>query len=276
MATVFYFFSFFFGVIIGSFLNVVIYRYNTGVSLGGRSMCLSCGKRLSWYELIPMVSFLVQKGKCTSCGSSISLQYPATELLTGILFLFVFYAQYPILDVVGALDTVFYLIVVSLLVVITIYDWKHKIIPDALVYSFAALSLAAFLFHAGAPYGRMLSAPYVLNIFAGPIMASPFAFMWVVSRGRWMGLGDAKLALGIGWFLGLYSAISAVTLAVWIGALFGIALVVFGRAERLFFNGKTFTMKSEIPFGPFLVLGTLLVFFFHIDVLGLSDVFLSI
>ncbi|MCR4330335.1 MAG: prepilin peptidase, partial [Patescibacteria group bacterium] len=229
-----------------------------------------------WYELIPVVSFLMQKGKCASCGSNISLQYLATELFTGALFLFVFYTQYPILNVVSAIDTVFYLIVVSLLVVITVYDWKHKIIPDALVYTFAALSFAAFLFHAGIPTGRMLSAPYVLNIFAGPIMASPFAFMWVVSRGRWMGLGDAKLALGIGWFLGLYSAISAITLAIWIGALFGIAMVLLSRVERLFFNGKTFTMKSEIPFGPFLVLGTLLVFFFHIDVLGLSNIFLSI
>ena len=230
-------------------------------------MCMSCGKRLSWYELIPVVSFLVQKRKCASCGSAISWQYPVTELLTGALFLLVFCLQYPILNVVDVIDTIFYWIVISLLVVITIYDWKHKIIPDAFVYAFAALSFVALLFHTGIPTGRMLSGPYVLNIFAGPILASPFAFMWLASRGRWMGLGDAKLALGIGWFLGLYSSISAVILAFWMGAFFGITV--------LFFKGKTFTMKSEIPFGPFLVLGTLLVFFFHIDVLGLSDVFLS-
>ena len=268
MASVFYFFSFLFGVIIGSFLNVVIYRYNTGASLGGRSMCMSCGKPLSWYELIPVVSFLMQKGKCASCGSAISLQYPITELLTGSLFLFVSYSQDPIFNLAGVVDIVFYWVVTSLLIVISIYDWKHKIIPDALAYTFAALSFAAFLFHTGTPYGRMLSAPDVLNIFAGPILASPFVFMWLVSRGRWMGLGDAKLALGMGWFLGLYGSISAVILAFWIGAFFGIT--------TLFFKSKKFTMKSEIPFGPFLVFGTFLVFFFHIDVLSLSDILFSI
>ncbi len=268
MATVFYFFSFLFGVIIGSFLNVVIYRYNTGVSLGGRSMCLSCGKRLSWYELIPVISFFAQKRKCANCGSAISWQYPATELLTGLLFFLVSYSQYPILNGADVIDIAFYWIVASLFVVITVYDWKHKIIPDAFVYTFAALSFGAFLFHAGFPFSRLSSAPYLLNMLAGPILASPFALMWLLSHGRWMGLGDAKLALGIGWFLGLYSSISAVILAFWAGAFFGIVV--------LFFKGKTFTMKSEIPFGPFLILGTLLVFFFHIDVLGLSDIFFSI
>jgi len=276
MATAFYFFSFLFGVIIGSFLNVVIYRYNTGVSLGGRSMCMSCGKRLSWHELIPVVSFLVQKRKCANCGSRVSAQYPATELLTGLLFLLVFYSQYPILTVTDVINTVFYSIVMSLLVVITVYDWKHKIIPDGLVYTFAALSFGIFLFHAGLPLDRLSSAPYMLNMLAGPILATPFALLWLLSHGRWMGLGDAKLALGIGWFLGLYSAISAIILAFWIGSLFGIGLLVLSRVRGLFSSSKTFTMKSEIPFGPFLVLGTLLVFFFHIDVLSFSGVFFSI
>ena len=268
MIIVLYLFAFLFGTIIGSFLNVVIYRYNTGATLGGRSLCMSCGKKLSWYELVPVISFLAQKRKCTNCGSAISWQYPITELLTGFLFLFVFSLQYPLLNFTDIADVLFYWVVVSLLVVITVYDWKHKIIPDGLAYTFAVLSLGAFLLHAGFPLGRLSSAPYVLNLLAGPILASPFALLWLWSRGRWIGLGDAKLALGIGWFLGFYAGLSAVILAFWTGAFLGVTV--------LSFKGKTFTIKGEIPFGPFLVLGTFLVFFFGIDVLSLSDIFLSI
>jgi len=267
MASVWYLFAFLFGAIIGSFLNVVIYRYNTGTSLGGRSMCMSCGKDLSWYELIPVASFFIQRKKCANCGSKISWQYPAVELVTGILFLAVFLKIFSFpLSVHAALSLLYLLFVMGLLVVIAVYDWKHKIIPNGLVYAFAAVSFAVSLLDMAVFSGHATNGQYLLLVLAGPFLALPFALIWLLSRGKWMGLGDAKLALGIGWFLGLYAGISAVISAFWIGALFGVTM--------LFFKGKAFTMKSEIPFGPFLVLGTLLVFFFGFDIFRLSSILL--
>ena len=242
-------FVFIFGAIIGSFLNVVIYRYHTGKTVGGRSQCLTCGKTLTARELIPIFSFFTQRGKCRKCGAKISRQYPLVEIATGLLFLLI-YTLHPALYAL-----LYHWIVASILVVIVAYDIRHTIIPDGFAYPFAIL---AFL------YG-LFSPPVGVSLFwfvlSGPLLAVPFAFLWLVSQGRWMGLGDAKLALGIGWFLGWYQGLSALIIAFWIGAIVGILL--------LFLKSKRFTMKSEIPFGPFLILGMWIVFFCNIDLLGL-------
>ena len=121
---------FIFGTIIGSFLNVFVLRYNTGVSfVTGRSRCFSCSKDLHWYELIPLFSFLMLRGKCLKCKSKISYQYPLVEGLTGIIFVAVFLVigLAPILPL--------YLIVASLLIAMSVYDFQHKIIPDGMVYT---------------------------------------------------------------------------------------------------------------------------------------------
>jgi prepilin signal peptidase PulO-like enzyme (type II secretory pathway) len=268
MEILYYLIIFILGTIIGSFLNVVINRYNTGLSLNGRSTCFSCGHKLSWYELIPIISFLVQKGRCGMCKSSISLQYPAVEFLTGILFVSVIYHK-PIIGYYGALNIFYIWVIFSLLVVITVYDIKHKIIPNGFVYVFILLSFLG-LFTTFVPFNMQLQAgvPTIWNLLAGPILAAPFAFLWLVSRGTWMGLGDVKLILGMGWFFGLYYGVSAVIISFWIGAIFGIILLT-GIFNNLFLGSKKLTMKSEIPFGPFLTIGILIVFLFNIDVFNL-------
>ena len=139
----------------------------------------------------------------------------------------------------------------------------HKIIPDSLVFLFAGLS---FLFLLVTNWGHVTW----LQVLSGPILATPFALLWLVSSGRWIGFGDAKLALGIGWFMGLIDGISALVLAFWIGSVFGIFLIILSRLHSLLFKNKNFTIKSEIPFAPFLVLGMILIFFFGWDVLGLK------
>ena len=111
------------------------------------------------------------------------------------------------------------------------------------------------------------------TFWAGPILAFPFVFLWIISQGRWLGLGDAKLALGIGWFLGLVKGSSAIILGVWAGAFVGLLLISLSKinnSKRLSFLTKNFTIKSELPFAPFLILGATLVFFFGWDVWGLS------
>src|SRR3989344_2226114 len=271
MNTLFALSVFILGTIVGSFLNVVILRYNTGVSFfSGRSFCPSCGKKLSWYELVPIVSFFVLRRKCAGCGSKISWQYPLVELATGLLFLSTLYALRSTLffDIYYLLSTIYYLLIWSILIVISVYDLRHKIIPDLLVFLFAGLSLAYLVVSTG--WGNILHAPYYWDFLAGPLFALPFAALWFFSHGRWMGLGDAKLALGIGWFLGLIKGGSAIILGFWLGAIVGLALVGISKlsiAKRFHSN---YGLKSEIPFGPFLILGAIIAFFFNINVFDLG------
>lgn len=267
---------FLFGTIVGSFLNVVILRYNTGTSfLSGRSFCLSCGKKLSWYELVPVISFILLRGKCGGCGSKISWQYPLVELATGLLFFATVYKLDAVssFDIYFLLTTLYFLLMWSILIIISVYDLRHKIIPDIPVFLFAALSLAYLVAMVGAR--NIFHAPHVGDLLAGPLYATPFAALWLFSHGKWMGLGDAKLTLGIGWFLGLIKGGSAIILGFWMGALVGLTLIGLSKLhlERPVLSGISgFGLKSEIPFGPFLILGVMLVFFFNWNVFDLGPI----
>lgn len=262
-----FFFIFCLGAIVGSFLNVVILRYNTGRHVTGRSGCPHCGRQLRWFELIPLVSFLVQMGKCRACESKISKQYPLVELLTALLFVLTYWS----FGIENSSTLLFSLVIWSLLVVILVYDMRHKIIPDVFVYSFIALSFIALFIPAH--IGESFSTPSLSILFAGPLIALPFALLWFVSGGRWMGLGDAKLALGIGWVLGLTGGLSALFFAFWIGAVVSITLVCIdyvrsAHSRALSGAHGRFTMKSEVPFAPFLILGFAIVFFFHTNLIA--------
>lgn len=247
---------FVFGLIIGSFLNVVILRFNTEKSLGGRSACMVCQKTLSWYELIPVFSFLGLKGRCQTCQTKISIQYPLVELITGVLFaaLFLKFQDLFFFNTLAFSFTyAFYAVAFSLLIVIATYDIKHKIIPDSFSLALGILGFIGLFFFNS--YGFYPHIPSMLEFLSGIIIAIPFALFWVVSRGAWMGLGDAKLAVGLGWLLGLSRALSGAVVAFWIGAIIGLSLVIFSRKHN---------MKSEIPFAPYLVLGTILAFLFEL------------
>lgn len=266
-----YFLTFIFGMIIGSFLNVVIYRFNTGRGINGRSMCFSCNKKLSPLELIPFFSFLFQGGKCTKCKTKISWQYPAVELLTGLLFTLSFAK-------VSLINIPFVWVVMSILVVITVYDLRHKIIPDQFSYLFAILTFARIFISLD---WTKFVLPTAEMLLAGPLLALPFYLIWMVSRGRWMGLGDAKLALGIGWFLAVYapifnpivSDISVFMYSFWTGTIFFILVSLFGL---IFKRNYYLSMKSEIPFAPFLIFGLLIVFLFRYNIVNeIFDVYFN-
>ncbi|MFA5830813.1 MAG: prepilin peptidase [Candidatus Paceibacterota bacterium] len=265
----FYFFVFILGAIIGSFLNVVIYRHNTEMTLLGRSFCFSCNKQLTWRELFPIASFLALRGKCRFCKSKISWQYSIVEAAMGFLSILLFwklggfaaFAHEVILgdsvDWLWLFSSMVFLVLLGILLLIAVYDLKHKIIPDTFSYLFAGLAFLKLLFLPG-------TFPFLLtawDLFAGVILAAPFALLWLISEGRWMGLGDAKLVLGIGWFLGLGAGFTAVVLAFWIGAIFGVTLILAGKLEKYPLFKSRVSMKSELPFAPFLILGLLLVFF---------------
>lgn len=233
------------GLLIGSFLNVVILRMNTGRSVvTGRSKCARCSKVLAWHELIPVFSFLKLRGKCNSCRTPISFQYPIIELFTAIVFI-VLYSKIVInssFTPISFAIFAFFCVVASVLIVITVYDVKHKIIPDKMVYLFILLSVVSIIW-------KTIMIPSFMPVAAiasGVLVALPFFLFWYFSKGRLMGFGDVKLALGIGWFLGISIGFMSVVLAFWFGAAVGLFILATSRKH---------SMKSEVPFAPFLILG---------------------
>ncbi len=255
---------FIFGTIIGSFLNVVSLRFNTGKTVGGRSVCMSCGKKLVWYELFPVLSYIFLGGVCSKCKTKISFQYPLVETITGFLFVLISIKILPISDLVLGLITftnfnlfwfIFYLIITCILIVISIYDIKHKIIPDQFVYTFIILAFISIFIG----QNSWFIVPSFNNLFAGPLLALPFALIWFISKGTWMGFGDAKLVLGIGWILGLGLGANAIILSFWIAALVSILWLLATR--------HTIQPRTEIPFGPYLIIGMYIVLFYKIQVI---------
>ncbi len=263
--TLFFFAIFFvFGLIIGSFLNVVICRINTARSFGGRSACMSCQYNLAWYDLVPLFSFLALRGRCRTCRTRISYIYPLVEVITGLVFL-VLFCKLQNLFFLSALSFIlsyfYYATLFSLLVVIAIYDFRHKIIPDSLSFIFGILAfLGLFFFETKAGqiggYEFFFHLPTLLDFFSGILVASPFVLLWIISKGAWIGLGDAKLVVGLGWFLGLGQALSGIVLSFWTGAVIGLSLIIFS---------KGYGMKSEIPFAIYLVFGAFMVFIFELN-----------
>lgn len=279
MDTVSLIYIFILGSLVGSFIHVVSMRYNTGMSsLRGRSICFNCGKTLKWYELIPIVSFIFLRGKCSKCGTKLSWSYPLVEFIMGLVFvgialrqyyLWPIYSMYPHGLLYSVLFFIYYAIVFSLLMIIVLYDIRHKIIPNKFVYIFIILAftkLVLFILFKGLP----LSILDMFDIGASFALFIPFVLLWLVSDGRWIGFGDAKLVLGIGALLGFISGISTVILAFWIGAIWSIYLIIHSKYISRRFN---IGLKSEVPFAPFLVVAAAIVFFTHMDVLGLGNFF---
>jgi leader peptidase (prepilin peptidase)/N-methyltransferase len=236
--------AFIFGTIIGSFLNVVVLRLGTGESIVyGRSRCYLCGKNLSWYELVPLFSFLVQGGHCRSCLSRISSQYAIVEFLTGAIFTAVLYEWWlNTAGVFGGFTVAMELIFWAAFIALVVYDVRHKILPDI---------LSAIIVGAALAY-RIESGELVMAFLSAGAIAGFFALLWLVSRGRWMGLGDAKLFFGTSLFLSSFVALLAVLLSFWSGAIVGLALMASRRKV---------TMKTELPFAPFIFFGAIVARF---------------
>jgi len=268
-------FLFLLGASFGSFLNVLIFRYEPGAAvfgrhLSGRSFCPRCKKKLSWYELLPIVSFIIQRGKCRGCRQSISFQYPIVEIVSGLIVI-------TVLQVLGVTpDGLIFTIALLILLAASVIDIRHYVIPDALTLIILALGvIRTAIITIGESSNIFLPSNtflgtygYVFSFIASPLITHSvaalvagvfFAAIILLSKGKAMGWGDAKLAFATGLLMGWPDIILVLMIAFIIGAVVGISMI-FARVKK---------MKDALPFGPFIAIGAATVIYFGHDIISL-------
>lgn len=238
---------FVFGIAIGSFLNVVILRYDgerfllDHRAIGGRSHCPHCRRTLRWFELIPVASYLLQGGRCRNCGVRLTVQYPIVELLSGIIFMGVPFA------LAGApiALSVLWVTVIEALLVMSFIDLRLGIIPDEINIVIGVVGVFLAIFSGQGAGG-------IIGRIAGAALAGAFfGLLIAITRGRGMGMGDLKLAVPLGLVFGWPAIVLVLVLAFVLGAAVGMIAVIRHRK----------TMKGTVPFGPFLALSSVIAFF---------------
>ncbi|MDH7475842.1 MAG: prepilin peptidase [Microgenomates group bacterium] len=265
MTVFFLFFLFVLGVSMGSFLGVLVDRLPQGQSILGRSHCDFCKKKIPWYDLLPLLSFINLGGKCRYCQKKISYFYFLIELITGVFFVLVFFLP-DLQDNIISFRTLFWLGIISCLIVIFFSDLKYQIIPDSI-----QISLFIFGFFLKVEETerifclKQLLDCYLIkmseNFIAGAVVMLPILFLYWVTGGRGMGFGDVKMSFVIGFLLGVKGGLLALYFAFIIGAVTGLILILLKRKK----------LKSKIAFGPFLVFGTLILIYFQNQILFLVN-----
>ncbi len=241
-----------FGLLVGSFLNVVISRrgvldWRERRTLGGRSACPRCGHHISWYENIPLLSWIALRGKCRGCGQSISWQYPLVELATALLWAAVAATSDAVPELVTGI------VLMTVLVPVTVIDLQHRIIPDEINYAAAWLGLACSL--GFGPRERFAAGPqwWWLEVIVAALGAAAFLLLpALLTRGRGMGAGDVKLVFALGAFLGAPVAVGLMT---------GFLAALVPSIVLIVTRGMKAGRKSKIPFGPFLAIGGAVAWF---------------
>jgi leader peptidase (prepilin peptidase)/N-methyltransferase len=240
------------GLVIGSFLNVCIYRLPRGESLiNPPSHCPSCEERIKFFDNIPVISFILLRGRCRYCGSPISWRYPFVELLTSLLFLAAF-SQYGLK--LRFLTAIFFL---AVLVAVTFIDLDTQMIPNKLMYPVIFTSIVFLLLSlVGLPLLPLLNLASKLASIYGFLLGSGILLIIAVVssfflKRETMGGGDIKLAAFMGFYLGEY-VILALVFGFFIGAIIGLLLIALGKKKR----------SELIPFGPYLAIGSLITLFY--------------
>lgn len=239
------------GLIFGSFLNVVVSRLKTGETLLGRSYCHECGHQIRWYDNIPLLSFVWLGGKCRDCQVRLSWEYPLFEGITGLLFVLAGWLFFDMSDRATWFYTGWALGIIALFVAIAGYDLIHMEIPIVLLGVAAIWMLFFLMLNYQSGEVAFWSRPEVLSLSGALVVGAFFFALVFVSNETWMGWGDVWLGALSGMIVGLPLTLFMLTLSFGSGALIGILLMVLGKRG----------MKSQIPFAPFLVFGTLLTLF---------------
>jgi len=219
------------GLCIGSFFNVLLVRmFREPGSITGRSHCPDCKHTLSWYDLLPLLSFIMLRGTCRYCGTRISFRYPLVESLTAVLFIVFFWQQGFQLST----PQIYMLVLMAGFYFIFLFDLLHYLIPDIAIFPMLVL-VAVFLFLDQ----RTALLP---NLVTGLLASLLFVILYVVSHGQWIGLGDVKLVFLIGLAFGYPFGVLILIVAIWAAAIVGVMLLITKRA----------TPKTALPFGSFL------------------------
>lgn len=270
---------FIFGAALGSFINVLAVRYDPrhfvfdASIIGGRSRCPQCKATLRWFELLPIVSFLFQRGRCLRCGCRISIQYPLVELFAGLICVFVPLRIQNIffspasgfqLPVSGFIFPALWILVFLTLLLIVLIDKRLYVIPDEanIFLGFMGVLITIFIApHSGIAhnsfvgfYARVFGFPenvWINHIFAATIAGVFFASIIGITRGRGMGMGDLKLVIPLGLIFGWPDIAFIIGLGFIIGAVYGVSAIIVGKKN----------LKSAVPFGPFLASAAAIIFF---------------
>lgn len=252
------FFLFIFGLIIGSFLNVVILRGEAGEGLGGRSHCPQCKVKICWYDNIPLFSFLFLRGKCRHCQKKISWQYPLVEFCTGGIFTLLGGLFLGSLGIHALSDIIFFettgltytvlllglfLILAAVLIAIVVSDIRTMTIPLSWLFVAVVLAFGIVLARFFAPNTLDILPSWQSMLWGGGIAGILFFALVFFSHETWMGMGDVWVAIVLGLTIGAHLLLFALTLSFLLGALVG--LVLLGLEKK--------GLKSQIPFAPFLV-----------------------
>ncbi|MBI4050722.1 MAG: prepilin peptidase [Candidatus Doudnabacteria bacterium] len=256
------FLIFIFGLIVGSFLNAVIHRLHVGESiLETHSRCPHCRHILRMLDLIPMVSFFLLRGRCRYCGQPISRQYPLVELATAIAFVLIYTA-----NVIPAkagiqfwipgsnprmtdyIELLFQFAFASFLIVIFVYDFKHYLILDKVVFPGAGLALI-YQVHEGNWEAALLGAGALSGFFA---------FLYFLSKGRWIGFGDVKLGVFLGFLVPWPQTLTLFFLAYFMGAVVSLILISANKKR----------LTDQIPFGTFLTIAAFFAMLWGEEMVG--------
>jgi prepilin signal peptidase PulO-like enzyme (type II secretory pathway) len=240
---------FLFGLMIGSFLNCMIWRIHKKETVLGRSYCPSCRAQINWNDNLPILSFIFLRGRCRYCKKKISWQYPAVELATGLLFALAFYENFgfltfgsPLIFTKQAIMFLRDLFVISIVTIVFIYDLKWYLILDKIVLP---ASLLVFLLN------LYLGFDLWNLVISGIIGGGFFLLQFLVSHGKWIGDGDIRFGLFMGLALGWPGILPALLISYFLGSLIGIGLIIFGKKN----------LSSKVPMGTFLAVGTIVALF---------------
>lgn len=241
--SVYAFFSFIFGMIVGSFLNVCICRMPKDESVvSPPSHCPNCDYQIRWYDNIPVISYLLLRGKCRGCGTRISLQYPLVELINGTLAFLLFLRFGPTLTFAALF------LFCSALVIITFIDIEHQIIPDEISLSGIIIG---FVFSFFLPGHGWLNSILGILLGGGSLLSVAYGYQWLTGK-EGMGGGDIKLLAMMGAFLGWKSIPFIVLASSLVGSVIGVSIMLLQKKDS----------KLAIPFGPYLAFGAVLYIFY--------------
>ncbi len=266
-------FAFIIGACFGSFANVIMTRLNA-LSLLTRSKCFSCGAKVNNIDNIPVISYLILRGRCRHCKSKFSSQYMWVELTMGIVGVII-WMKVAAVDMPLYISMINYFLDLSLFTIlmsIALYDIKHKIVPTQLSSALIITGLLMILFRlyiSPLGYGLMnntIEHNAFIEILGGFVTALPYAVLFFFSRGKWVGFGDVLVYAGVGWAMGLVNGLYIFLYSVWIAGLFSLAWYTMEKNKNV--------MKLEIPFAPFIAIATLLVYVYNMDILGIHNVIL--